>query len=302
MSAVIHRFGAVTVYLGHQSGKYPDGNQVLVHGQDAVVAFDTPMVARTLNGVFDEVQAVILGHVHEDHLAGLSALPPTALWVHEGDLQAAQSWEGMSAHFGYAPEVLTVWRERMEREFHYKARPDAQAYADGQTWSLGGSVQVRAHHLPGHTSGHCALLVESEGVAFIGDIDLSGFGPYYGDATSSLSQFRASLRAVRELDARVWVTSHHRGVVTSRQDFDSALSAFAARIDQRNEKLLGMLRQEPQSLESLVQTRLAYPPGFESAFVNDAERRMIEQHLNELIQAGEVRSVEGESGAIFCVA
>jgi glyoxylase-like metal-dependent hydrolase (beta-lactamase superfamily II) len=144
--------------------------------------------------------------------------------------------------------------------------------------------------------------VESEGVAFIGDIDLSGFGPYYGDATSSLSQFRASLRAVRELDARVWVTSHHRGVVTSRQDFDSALSAFAARIDQRSEKLLGMLRQAPQSLESLVHTRLVYPPGFESAFVNDAERRMIEQHLDELIQTGEVRSVEDKSGSLFCVA
>ena len=37
-------------------------------------------------------------------------------------------------------------------------------------------MQVRAQHLPGHTAGHCALLVENEGLAFIGDIDLSGFG------------------------------------------------------------------------------------------------------------------------------
>ena len=55
-------------------------------------------------------------------------------------------------------------------------------------------MRVCAHHLPGHTAGHCALVVESEGVAFIGDIDLSGFGPYYGDATSSLADFRASPR------------------------------------------------------------------------------------------------------------
>ena len=40
-------------------------------------------------------------------------------------------------------------------------------------------------HMPGHTAGHTVLLVEPEGVAFIGDIDLTGFGPYYGDACSS---------------------------------------------------------------------------------------------------------------------
>jgi glyoxylase-like metal-dependent hydrolase (beta-lactamase superfamily II) len=257
-----------------------------------VVAFDTPLVARSLTGVFDEVDAVVLGHVHEDHLAGLSALPRTALWVHEGDLQAAQSWDGMTRHFGYAPEVLSVWRERMECEFYYAARPDAQGYGHDHVWALGSGVQVRAHHLPGHTSGHCALVVESEGVAFIGDIDLSGFGPYYGDATSHLGQFRMSLKAVRELDARVWVTSHHRGVLTDRQAFESALDAFTAKLDQRTEKLLDMLKLGPRTLDALVQQRLVYPTGFESAFVDDAERRMIQQHLEELIQGGWVRCVD----------
>ena len=284
MSAAMHQFGAVSVYLGHQSGKYPDGNQIVVRGTDRVVAFDTPLVSRTLPGVFDDVQAVLLGHVHEDHLAGLSALPPTELWVHEGDLEAARSWEGMTRHFGYPPEILREWRLRMEKEFFYQARPDAQAYAHGHVWSMGGGVRVRAHHLPGHTSGHCALLVESEGVAFIGDIDLSGFGPYYGDATSNLRQFRQSLQAVRELDARVWVTSHHRGVLTERKAFETALSAFTAKLDQRSEKLLHLLQDGPLTLAELVQRRLVYPVGFDAAFVNDAERRMIEQHLEELMQ------------------
>lgn len=45
----------------------------------------------------------------------------------------------------------------------------------------------------GHTAGHSAVLVAPKGVAFIGDIDLSGFGPYYGDALFSLFGFRSSL-------------------------------------------------------------------------------------------------------------
>jgi glyoxylase-like metal-dependent hydrolase (beta-lactamase superfamily II) len=62
--------GSVRVYLGQKSGKYPDGNQVVVTGADTQVAFDMPLVARALEGAFDEVDAVILGHVHEDHVAG----------------------------------------------------------------------------------------------------------------------------------------------------------------------------------------------------------------------------------------
>jgi glyoxylase-like metal-dependent hydrolase (beta-lactamase superfamily II) len=293
MSPVCQRLGPVSVYAGEKSGKYPDGNQVVVSGREMSVAFDMPLVANTLDGVFDGVNAVILGHVHEDHLAGLDQLAHLPLWVHEGDLLAAQSWSGMVRHFGYSAQVLAEWHERMVRDFHYKPRPEAQGYGHGQVWELGGGVRVRAHHLPGHTSGHCALVVEPEGVAFIGDIDLTGFGPYYGDATSSLRQFRSSLRSVRELDARAWVTSHHRGVLTDRSAFETALQAFADKLDQRAEKLLGMLQGEPQSLEALVAARLVYPVGYEAAFVNDVERRMIEQHLEELIDAGLVQCVSG---------
>jgi hypothetical protein len=129
-------------------------------------------------------------------------------------------------------------------------------------------------------------------VAFIGDIDLTGFGPYYGDATSSLAQFRASLRSVQTLDARAWVTSHHRGVITDRQAFGSALQAFADKLEQRSARLLSMLQDGPQSLDALVQRRLVYPVGYDAAFVDDVERRMIEQHLDELIDAGCVQRVE----------
>jgi glyoxylase-like metal-dependent hydrolase (beta-lactamase superfamily II) len=292
MSDGVHQFGAVRVYLGEKSGKYPDGNQVMVHGGDTSVAFDTPLVTRSLPDLFSDVEMVILGHVHEDHMAGLRRFAQVPVWVHEGDLEAARSWEGMSQHFGYSPDVLSIWHERMVRDFDYQPRPDAVGYVDGHVWELGAGVRVRAHHLPGHTAGHCALVVESEGVAFIGDIDLTGFGPYYGDATSSLALFRRSLRAVRELDVRVWITSHHRGVITERAVFESSLQAFTDKLDQRSEKLLNLLGSEPQTLDALVAQRLVYPLGYDAAFVNDVERCMITQHLQELVEVGRVRCID----------
>ncbi len=284
-------FGPVRVYPGDKSGKYPDGNQVLVQGADVRVAFDTPQVARHIGPELDAVDLVILGHVHEDHLVALRRLRHAAVQVHEADLAAAQSWDGLARHYGYPQPVLDVLRPMIERDFDYQPRPDATAYVDGAAWDLGGGVRVRAHHLPGHTAGHCALVVESEGIAFIGDIDLTGFGPYYGDATSDLQQFRQTLQAVRDLDARIWVTSHHRGVITERADFLQALARFAAKIDERDERLLGYLRDGPQTLDQLTARRLLYPVGFELPFVEAAERRSIQRHLDGLIDAGQVRRV-----------
>ena len=42
------QLGPVTVWPGQLAGKYPDGNQVIVHGSDSIAVFDTPLVAQTL--------------------------------------------------------------------------------------------------------------------------------------------------------------------------------------------------------------------------------------------------------------
>jgi len=287
------RFGAVSIYLGEKSGKFPDGNQVIVQGGEMRVAFDTPQVANRIGPAFDEVDLVVLGHVHEDHMAGLHRVPHAQVQVHEADLAAAQSWAGLARHFGFAGDLLAPMKAAFEREFNYVPRPDATGYTDGASWDLGGGVRVRAHHLPGHTAGHCALVVENEGLAFIGDIDLSGFGPYYGDATSSLRDFRRSLQAVAELDARVWVTSHHRGVITDRGQFLDALEAFTAKLDERHDRLVGYLRGGALTLDELAARRLIYPPDFEAEYVSVVERRSIARHLEELVDEGRVRVDDG---------
>lgn len=286
MSCVL-RFGAVSVHLGHKSGKYPDGNQLIVQGADTRVAFDTPEVANRIGPELDAVDLVILGHVHEDHMAGLHRLPKARVQVHEADLAAAQSWDGMCRHYGYPQDVLDAMLAIVQKDFHYQPRPDATGYTDGAAWDLGGGVRVRAHHLPGHTAGHCALVVESEGLAFIGDIDLSGFGPYYGDATSSLSDFRQTLKKVAELDVRIWATSHHKAVITDRAQFLADLARFASKIDERSAQLLGYL-QTPHSLAELVARRLLYPPGYEVVFVPFAEHNTIAAHLDELLAMGQI--------------
>lgn len=285
-------FGRVTVFLGEKNGKYPDGNQVLVRGGDTRAAFDTPLVSNRIGPQFDATELVILGHVHEDHMAGLHRLPEAAVHVHRADLSAARSWDGMAAAFGFDPADLPGLRARFERDFHYAPRSGAVGYDNGATWDLGRST-VRAVHMPGHTAGHSVLLVEPEGVAFIGDIDLTGFGPYYGDASSSLSDFRRTLARMSGLPARVWVTSHHRGIYTDREHFLSDLAAYAAKLDERERRILDLLHAAPKSLAQLVDCRLLYPPGYREIWVVCAETRAVASHLRELLADGRVKVDEG---------
>ncbi|MFT3814621.1 MAG: MBL fold metallo-hydrolase [Acidovorax sp.] len=283
-------FGRVSVFS--HGGKYPDGNQVLVRGTDTRVAFDTPLVANHIGPEFDATELVVLGHVHEDHMAGLHRLSHASVHVHEADLPAAQSWDGLAAHFGLDDTRKPAMRAQLERDFFYTPRPDAVGYVDGAFWDIG-QARVRAFHMPGHTAGHTVLLVEPEGVAFIGDIDLTGFGPYYGDATSSLRDFRRSLALLPQIPAQVWVTSHHRGVYTDRERFLRDLAAFTAKLDEREARLLGWLAEGPQMLAQLVERRLLYPQGFEAPWVESAEARSIRQHLDELLASGRVKVDEG---------
>lgn len=292
-----HQFGRVTVFRGAKGGKYPDGNQIMIRGSDTLAALDTPIVANHIGAEFDAAELVVMGHVHEDHMAGLHRLPDAQVFAHAGDLAALQSWEGLVATFGWADSAQAdIMRSKLESEFFYAPRPEARGYEDGAVWELGQS-QIRAIHMPGHTTGHSVLLIEPEGVAFIGDIDLTGFGPYYGDACSCLADFRRSLERLPEIDARIWVTSHHKGIYTERETFLRDLKRFAAVIDERGARILEWLAQRPLTLSQMVEQRLLYPQGFDAPWVLGAEKRSISQHLDELLAAGEIlqeRNVRGE--------
>ena len=105
-------FGPVRIYFGENRGRYPDGNQVIVQGADSRAVFDSPLVSRRIGGDFDQADLVIQGHIHEDHTAGLARLPNTPLCVHNCDLPAIQSWDGIRAAYGYGEET---WKIQLPR-------------------------------------------------------------------------------------------------------------------------------------------------------------------------------------------
>lgn len=237
------------------------------------------------------VDMVLLTHMHEDHAAGVSAVAAPCVAVHEADLAALRSLDGLMRLYGLPPADWPEMTALVSERFHVVDCPHGDGFVDGAEWDLGGVV-VRAVHAPGHTAGHSVFVIESEtgGRSVVtGDIDLSTFGPYYGDAASSLIDFESTLARVRGLVADHYVTFHHKGVVDGHDEFARAIDEYGAVFGRRHEVLLGLLSSGPQSLDALVDHGIVYRPGTRPAvFGTSVERRTIEQHLARAIERGEV--------------
>lgn len=292
MAASDRQFGAVTVLVGDKNGKYPHGNSLWIEGREGTVVIDPSLsVVARADELRGRADLIIQSHVHEDHVAGVHLFPQAKVYAHRADAPGLRALDGLMAIYGYGGFDAAM-RQFVLEQFHYVPRPDTHGFDDGETFALGGT-QVRVIHTPGHTRGHCVLLVEPEGVLFLGDIDLSGFGPYYGDAWSNLEDFEGSLRKVRDIEARVWVSFHHVGVIEDRETFLAKLDRFAGKIAEREVALLEFLA-EPRSIDAMVRRRFLYPPHVTMPFIDAAERRTIEQHLDRLLQRAQVERSGGD--------
>ena len=283
--------GPVTVLFGAEDGKYPDGNSLLVRGAEETVVIDPALGVRARSASLPRVDRVLNSHCHEDHIAGNSLFREASVHLHEADRLGLESFEGFMAIFGYEGDFGTAWAQVVRDRFHYQPRPDAVPFRDGDVFDLGGGVRVHVIHTPGHTRGHCAFLVEPEGVLYLGDIDLSSFGPYYGDAWSDLEDFERSLERVRGIDARWYATFHHIGVLDGRDAFFERLDRFAAAIPRREARLLEFLG-EPRTLDEVAAYRCVYRPGDDVPHAEPVERRSMAQHIDRLARAGRVVEVE----------
>jgi glyoxylase-like metal-dependent hydrolase (beta-lactamase superfamily II) len=278
---------AVSVLPGPDNGAYPSGNTLLVRGAAESVLID-PSVTIVERGAPVPVDAIINSHSHEDHLAGNGVFPDAVVHVHRDDLPGVQSLRGLLDVYGLP--IDHPFASTVIDEFHFTARPDARGFTDGHVFDLGGGIAVEAMHLPGHTRGHSGFRIGSD-VFFLSDIDLTGFGPYYGDVWSDLEDFEESLVKVRSVDAAYYVTFHHKGVIEGRTEFLRLLDAFHDVIGRRHRRMLEFLA-EPHTVDDMAAHRFVYRSHVETSFVDVVERRSADLHVQRMLARDEAVEVE----------
>jgi glyoxylase-like metal-dependent hydrolase (beta-lactamase superfamily II) len=278
------QYGRVLLLGSPENGRYPSGNSLVISGTDGSVLVDPSLEVHRRGGAPTGVDSVLLSHAHEDHVAGLHLFPDVPVLAHPDETAAVRDPEVLLGGFGVTGRRAEEFRADLRDRFHVRGHDQVRTFADGDVLDLGGR-RVTVLHLPGHTAGHCGFLVEPDGFFFLGDIDLTSFGPYYGDVSSSLEDFEASMARCRDVEARWYGTSHQKGVVEGRQAFLDRLDAFAEIIGRREEALLGFLR-EPRTLAGIVAHRFVYRPHVDLPFAEAVERRTAQLHLERLQREG----------------
>jgi hydroxyacylglutathione hydrolase len=272
-------FGPITFVPGRKGGRYPYCHSLVVtQGAETWVvdpAADKDYfreLARTRR-----VTGVFLSHFHEDHQKYNHLFPQATFY---GPLLEEEAFSmGITD-----PEFRDYWRRTLIRDFHFRPPAHFTPYFPGQLFQLG-EVTLEIIPAPGHTPGHSCFHFPRQQLLFLGDVDLTPFGPWYGDATSSLTAFETTLTDLKAFPARTYLTAHEQGIFTEAE-FRRGLEAFHRVIAQREGRMLEAL-SAPLSLARLVACRLIYGKVKEPRFVYDhMEGQMVSKHLDRLLQQG----------------
>lgn len=156
-------------------------------------------------------------------------------------------------------------------------------FHDGLVLDFGG-VRLMAVHTPGHLDDHYCFLEPEEGLLLTFDIDLTTFGPFYGNPESDIPLFKASMQKIADLRPAVAASSHQPPV---RENVQAALAAFTAKFDRNRDRVAAALAS-PLTFDELTAKKPIfgrYIPGLEILYTF-FEGWMIRHHIKEMEASG----------------
>lgn len=283
-------FGPIRFIPGENRGKYPFCHSVYVEGAGVLI---DPGAGRERLCELSEncaVNQVWLSHWHEDHFKYLGMFDDLPICCSEEIAPMLADIEVFIDAYGIVDESRAYWRNYFIQKFDLRPRKAARLLKGGEVISLG-NVTVDVVATPGHTCGHLAFFFREPKVLFMGDYDLSKFGPWYADVHSSIEETVGSLKRLKEIPARVWLTSHEAGVF-DEEPWDEWLRYLDA-IYERERKLIRLL-EEPRSFEEIVGAWIVYGKPYEpEAGYKFMEGMYMKKHLKRLMAQGIVGIREG---------
>jgi hydroxyacylglutathione hydrolase len=276
--------GKIWLIEGLKGGRFPYSHSLYINDGGGVLVdcgSDPEEISR-LQRDFG-LAIIIMTHYHEDHFYFLHRFPGVEVWTTALDATPLESLETLLEQSGAVGTRFEAdYRRRLIEEYNYVACTIARRIEDGETLRFGGTA-ARAVIAPGHTPGHLCLRFPQEDVLFLGDYDLTPFGPWYGDRVADIDDFLRSGRMLSGLGAEINVVSHeepiHKGSIREKME------AYLSVIDRREEKLQKYL-SEPRSMEEIIAHRIVYGKNAASEWFDGGEYALMARHLERMIAGG----------------
>jgi len=283
-------FGPIRFLAGENRGRYPFCHSLYIEGAGVLIDPASSREGLLRLRSETEVKMVWLTHWHEDHFMHLDLFDDLPLWISEQDAPPLADLEVLLTWYGLDEEEKLVWRPLLLEQFHFQPRKPARYLVDGEIIRLG-ELSVEVIATPGHTPGHLSFFFREASVLFVGDYDLTRFGPWYGDLFSDIDQTRASIECLQGIPAHVVLTGHETGVFHDPPE--ELWQQYGSVIAEREKKLLTLL-EKPRTLEEIVAACIIYGKVREpKAFFAFGERAHMTKHLEHLQKRGIILSENG---------
>ncbi|MDD3853674.1 MAG: MBL fold metallo-hydrolase [Syntrophomonadaceae bacterium] len=225
------------------------------------------------------VDMIINTHFHRDHSGCNHLFPGAKIIAHPADIPAMQSLEVFNQYYGLdkygAQKDLLSW-------INFHPSPITDVFHDGDIIDLG-RMQLEVIHTPGHSPGHCAFYWREKELLFSGDLDLTAFGPWYGNETSDVDQIITSLEKLIELNPRI-ILSGHKGMIS--EGVQNRLKKYLDKLYDNEDKILQSLSR-PRTLEELTYDKIIYSRwGKPEHIFYFFEKVSLVVHLRRLLRLG----------------
>lgn len=201
----------------------------------------------------EHIDIIINSHFHEDHILHNTLFPNAEVLAHKADIPAIESLDIFLEYYGFNEHNALDIGWDFINSIDLKPSPVNREITDGEILDFG-KVKLQVIHTPGHTPGHCCFYEEKTGLLFLGDIDLSTFGPWYGHACSDIDDFIASIKKCIEISPSIAV-SCHKGIFT--EDIKQRLEKYVNTIYTKHDMVLDSL-STPHTLEELTDKQIFY--------------------------------------------
>lgn len=294
--------GPISILTGKNGSRVPYSTSLLIKGKNEEAAL---IDCGAGQNVFDEVErnhsinTIFLTHYHLDHIWGAHLFDQASIYINPCDLnKLSDPYElakasGIAAFQDNAGIEKWIQKQIVAKKPAERDKPSWQTvigvvdhvYSYDELIDVCGT-KMKMIHSPGHTEGYCCPYFPEYGMLFVGDFDLTSFGPWYNDADSDIDQFIKSAKRTLETDAKYFVTAHHKGSF-ERHDYEKRLVKYIDKVYEREEKIKLAIQQGVTPKDIVFKGVFYYIENHQkNRYLMASEIIGIAKHIKRLIKQG----------------
>ncbi|MFW9848622.1 MAG: MBL fold metallo-hydrolase [Candidatus Thorarchaeota archaeon] len=290
----VHVEIAPNVHLvrGGNRARFPEANTLLVDENpltlvDAGSSMDN--LGRTLSDLghsITDIEQIILTHFHIDHKGHAAEIQQQSncdILCNPLAKKGIETIGGIIEVYGIKEHrVYEEWREYVESIMPYVflEYEVTGTFKDRETIIVG-DTQLIPIHTPGHTHDHTIVGINDLEKLLLVDIDLTRFGPWYGNVVSRISDFRESIKKVIEFNPKMGISSHLIDPV--EEGLIDRIKEYSSVIETREKKILQSIKNGLNTIDKLASAPTIYPRLPYVPYII-FEEYMLLKHIEDLVE------------------